>query len=374
MQLKGGARGANRAILITGASSGIGYATALRLAKSHWRVFATVRKDEDGERLAAEGKGRVHPIKLDVTDQQSILAASAAVEVELDGCGLGALLNNAGIGLTAPVEFTSNEALRQIFEVNLFGQIAVIRAFLPLLRTGRGRIVNVGSVADHLTPPFGGAMAASKAAFASMSSALRLELKPQGIDVVIIEPGSINTPAVDKTLGSIDGQIAALGRDAESLYGSAMRRRPNFLPNGAFRQPTRGRGGRNRARAQCPKAENALSGRQGSTKADVAFLGAARTPARRCRTEDVRTAAEDALTSYSAAPSAPDNSAVVGRPFKALRGPHRSLTLIWPPFPVFRCSGADGGGRAIVMGRWAAGSSRSGWRRSIRHPEHDRAS
>jgi NAD(P)-dependent dehydrogenase (short-subunit alcohol dehydrogenase family) len=214
---------AERSILVTGASTGIGRAAALRLAGSGWRVFATVRRQEDAERLAAGGNGHIHPVRLDVTDRGSVLAAAAALEAELEGRGLDALLNNAGIGLTAPVEFTSDEALQKIFDVNLFGQVAVIRAFLPLLRLARGRILNIGSVADHLTPPFAGAMAASKAAFASMSSALRLELKEQGIDVVIIEPGSIDTPAVDKTLGSIDRQIAALGRDAEALYGQAMR-------------------------------------------------------------------------------------------------------------------------------------------------------
>ena len=162
-------------------------------------------------------------MKLDVTDPQSVGRALAGIEKKLAGGGLNALLNNAGVGLTAPVEFTSAEALRSIFEVNLFGQIAVIQAFLPLLRRAQGRIVNIGSVADHLTPPFGGAMAASKAAFASMTAALRLELKPQGVEVILIEPGSINTPAVDKTLGGIERKIADLGGEGASLYGGAMR-------------------------------------------------------------------------------------------------------------------------------------------------------
>lgn len=213
----------NRSVLITGASTGIGRATAVRLARGSWRVFATVRKDEDGERLAVEGKGRIQPIKLDVTNSKSIAAAAEELQGALGDGGLDALINNAGVGLTAPVEFTSAKAFRTIFEVNLFGQIAVIQAFLPLLRKARGRIVNIGSVADHLTPPFGGAMAASKAAFASMSAALRLELKPQQVDVVLIEPGSINTPAVDKTLGGIDRKIEDLGPDGAALYGSGMR-------------------------------------------------------------------------------------------------------------------------------------------------------
>lgn len=212
-----------RSILVTGASTGIGRATALLLAANGWRVFATVRNDEDGERLESDAAGRLRPVMLDVTDPQSIEDAAAEIGEVLGDHGLDALVNNAGIGLTAPVEFTAPDALRRIFEVNLFGQVAVIQAFLPLVRRARGRIVNIGSVADHLSPPFGGAMAASKAAFASMTAALRLELRAHEIEVVLIEPGSIDTPAVGKTFGSVDRQIAALGTNAEALYGNAMR-------------------------------------------------------------------------------------------------------------------------------------------------------
>lgn len=215
---------ADRSILITGASTGIGRATALLLAARGWRVFATVRKLGDGDRLERDGHGRVQAVQIDVTDRPSISRAALEVEVALGGRGLDALLNNAGVGLTAPVEFTSAEALRNIFEVNLFGQIAVIQDFMPLLRRARGRMINVGSVADHITPPFGGAMAASKAAFASMSAALRLELRPEGIEVILVEPGSIDTPAVEKTLGDIDRRIASLGANAEALYGNNMRK------------------------------------------------------------------------------------------------------------------------------------------------------
>jgi NAD(P)-dependent dehydrogenase (short-subunit alcohol dehydrogenase family) len=215
---------AQRSILITGASSGIGRATTLRLAQRGWRVFATVRKADDGERLAAETGGGVEPVTLDVTDRRSIAGAEQKVAAALRGEGLDALLNNAGVGLTTPVEFTTEEALRNIFEVNLFGQISVIQEFLPLLRRARGRMINIGSVADHLTPPFGGAMAASKAAFASMSAALRLELRLQGIAVILIEPGSIDTPAVEKTLGGVEAKIGQLGGEGAALYGNAMRK------------------------------------------------------------------------------------------------------------------------------------------------------
>jgi NAD(P)-dependent dehydrogenase (short-subunit alcohol dehydrogenase family) len=108
--------------------------------------------------------------------------------------------------------------------VNLFGQISVIQAFLPLLRRAKGRIVNMGSVGDHLSPPFAGVLASSKAAFASVSSSLRMELRAQGIYVIVVEPGSINTPAVEKTLGGVEKQIASLPPEGARLYAVGIRR------------------------------------------------------------------------------------------------------------------------------------------------------
>jgi NAD(P)-dependent dehydrogenase (short-subunit alcohol dehydrogenase family) len=157
-----------KTILVTGASSGIGRATALRLAHNGWRVFAAVRKDVDAKDLEAEAKGTLETVRLDVVDHDSVYAAAREVEARLQGRGLDGLFNNAGIGLTSPIEHTTPATLRQIYEINLFGQIDVIQAFLPLIRRAQGRIINAGSVGDHLTPPFGGAMASSKAAFASM--------------------------------------------------------------------------------------------------------------------------------------------------------------------------------------------------------------
>jgi NAD(P)-dependent dehydrogenase (short-subunit alcohol dehydrogenase family) len=213
-----------RAIVITGASSGIGRATALRLARNGWRVFATVRSPQDARDLECAARNGLEAISMEVTDPGSIAAAANEVRRRLNGQGLDALFNNAGIGTTAPVECTSPALLREIFDVNLFGQIATIQVFLPLIRSATGRIINTGSVGDHLTPPFGGALASSKAAFASMSAALRLELRPQGIHVCLIEPGAINTPAVAKTLGGVDKQIAHLPPAAAALYAENMKR------------------------------------------------------------------------------------------------------------------------------------------------------
>jgi len=213
-----------KSIVITGASSGIGRAASLRLALHGWRVFAGVRKDSDAQALGSDSQGRLETILLDVTDRESILRAAHEVGTRLGGRGLDALFNNAGIGSTSPIEYTSLDQLRETFEVNLFGQIATIQAFLPLIRAAKGRIINTGSVGDHVAPPFIGPLASSKAAFASMSAALRLELRPQGIGVCVLEPGAINTPAVEKTLGGVERTIASLPPEGAALYGEPMRR------------------------------------------------------------------------------------------------------------------------------------------------------
>jgi NAD(P)-dependent dehydrogenase (short-subunit alcohol dehydrogenase family) len=212
-----------RSIVVTGASSGIGRATALRLARGGWRVFATVRKQADAESLTAEAAGGLETILLDLADRASIAAAADAVAIRLGGRGLDALFNNAGMGMTVPIEYLSPDYLRLTFEVNVFGQIAMTQAFLPLIRKAKGRIVNTGSVGDHLTPPFASAVAAPKAAFASLTMGLRLELKSQGIRVILVEPGAINTPAVQKTMGEVEATIAALPAEGRTLYAKPMR-------------------------------------------------------------------------------------------------------------------------------------------------------
>jgi NAD(P)-dependent dehydrogenase (short-subunit alcohol dehydrogenase family) len=213
-----------RSVLITGASSGIGKATLLRLARRGWRVFAAVRKEADAKAIGAEGITNVETVLLDVIDKRSIQCAAADIGARLERSGLDGLFNNAGIGIISPVESVSPEELRHVFEVNVFGQIDVIQAFLPLIRKAKGRIINSGSVGDHITPPFGGALAGSKAAFASMTAALRLELRSQGIRVCLIEPGSINTPAGEKTLGGPEKTISNWAPAARELYADPFRR------------------------------------------------------------------------------------------------------------------------------------------------------
>lgn len=220
-------------VFITGASSGIGRATALLLAGHGFRVFAGVRKPTDGASLASQSAGRIVPIEIDVTIPDAVTAAAQKVDEQVGDDGLGGLVNNAGIGTPAPVEYMGTEALRRQFEVNVFGQVAVTQAFLPLIRRGKGRIVNVGSVGSHIAIPFGGALCGSKGAFTLLSDALRLELRPYGIHVCLIEPGAISTPAVEKTLGDAEAIIAALPPEGAARYGDKLR---EFVRRGHARE------------------------------------------------------------------------------------------------------------------------------------------
>ncbi len=198
-----------RTALVTGASSGIGSACALRLSGDGWRVFAGVRRARDAPAGTEE-------IRLDVTNADEIRAASERIG-ELD-----ALVNNAGIAISMPLEFVPLEELRRQFDVNVVGQVAVTQAFLPQLRRSRGRIVFVGSIAGRSALPFLGAYAASKHALAAVAATLRLELRPFGIAVSIVEPGSIRTPIWAKS----SELAASLARDAppalRDLYGERI--------------------------------------------------------------------------------------------------------------------------------------------------------
>ena len=195
--------------LITGASTGIGQATALRIAASGWTVLAGVRDAAAGERLAAAGPaGRVVPVQLDVTDGAQIAAAAELVAATPGATvrgGLDALVNNAGIGIGGPLEVIGEDDWRRQFDVNFFGQIAVTRAMLPALRAPRGRIVFLSSIGGRVAMGFNGPYAASKHAIEAVGDALRVELHSSGIQVGLIEPGSVATPIWDKSRGAADG-------------------------------------------------------------------------------------------------------------------------------------------------------------------------
>jgi NAD(P)-dependent dehydrogenase (short-subunit alcohol dehydrogenase family) len=202
-----------RTALVTGASSGIGTATASRLARFGWRVLAGVRREGD----APEG---TEEVLLDVTDGAQIEAAAERVE-ELHG-----LVNNAGIALASPLEFVPLEELRRQLEVNVLGQVAVTQAFLPALRRARGRIVFIGSIAGKSALPFLGPYAASKHAIEAIADSLRVELSPWGIGVTLVEPGTIKTPIWTRSASRVDELLETMdGRDRmESLYGERIAR------------------------------------------------------------------------------------------------------------------------------------------------------
>ena len=209
-----------RAVVITGASTGIGRASALRLARHGHKVFAGVRKEADGESLTRE-EPRITPVMLDVTDRASIEAAAEQIYGQQNGRGLEGLVNNAGIGVAAPLEILDPKDLRKQFEVNVFGLVETTQVFLPAIRTARGRIVNIGSIAGR-TPalPLVGPYAASKWAVEALSDALRLELQRWGIKVSIVEPGNISTPIWEKSTSEFD-EISAAGKE---LYARLIER------------------------------------------------------------------------------------------------------------------------------------------------------
>ncbi|MFF8812376.1 SDR family oxidoreductase [Streptomyces pactum] len=210
-----------RAVLVTGASTGLGRACALHLEHTGFRVFAGVRKDTDGKELAEESAhGRVVPVRIDVTDETSVRAAAARIGDELGpGHALFGLVNNAGVCVSAPLECVPPERLRWQLETNVVGQLAVTQAFLPHLRRSRGRIVNVTSGLGTVALPYLGAYAAAQFAKEAMSDVFRRELRGFGVAVSVVQPGAIMTPIWQKVsevardaLRAADGTVGELYR------------------------------------------------------------------------------------------------------------------------------------------------------------------
>ncbi len=215
---------AERYVLITGASSGIGRACALDLDARGFHVFATVRRAADARSLAAEASPRLRTLRLDVTDPASIAAAAATMGEASGSDGLWGLVNNAGIALAAPLEAMPLDDFRRQFEVNVFGVMAVTQAFLPLVRRARGRIVLMGSIGGISVIPFVGAYCASKFALEAMADSLRMELGPWGIEVAIVEPGTVATPIWHKGEAEADAILARAEPSVAALYRERMER------------------------------------------------------------------------------------------------------------------------------------------------------
>jgi len=198
-------RQARRTVVITGAGSGIGAATTIRLDEDGWRVFACVHSPDDGAVIDRQTSERVTVLPLDVTNADSIKDAAAAVDLALGGEGLHALIDNAGVAVAGPLETLPIDNLRSQLDVNVVGQVATTQQFLPMLRrTAGSRVIFVGSIGGKIATGFAGAYHASKYAMEAIADAWRQELLPDGISVVIVEPGPLATPIWSKAAKTLD--------------------------------------------------------------------------------------------------------------------------------------------------------------------------
>jgi NAD(P)-dependent dehydrogenase (short-subunit alcohol dehydrogenase family) len=189
-----------------------------------WRVFAGVRKDSDARSLRREASGLLTPVRLEVTDPRSIRLARNTVRGAVGTAGLSGLVNNAGIAYGGPIELLDLDELRGAFEVNFFGLIAVTQAFLPLLRLGRGRVVNISSVSGMVASPFLSPYTTSKWAVEALSDALRVELHPWKLEVSVVRPGAINTPIWSKGRVTGDKILKRAPKELGRYYGPVVKR------------------------------------------------------------------------------------------------------------------------------------------------------
>jgi NAD(P)-dependent dehydrogenase (short-subunit alcohol dehydrogenase family) len=225
-----------RSLLITGVSTGIGYGVAKEFVGRGYRVFGSVRREADAERLTDEFGPNFVSLVFDVTDAEAVRAAAGEVGEELGGSTLTGLVNNAGVGIGGPLALQPLGEVSTHFEVNVVGLISVTQAFLPLLGMGRprveepGKIVNIGSTGGKIAMPFIGAYAGTKHAVEGISDSMRRELMPYGIDVVLIEPGAVRTEIWEKG-------ASQAGRYAETDYAEPLekfRRYADGLAKGGF--------------------------------------------------------------------------------------------------------------------------------------------
>ena len=217
-------------LLVTGASGSIGRATAVRLARGGHRVYAAARRQEPLNALASQNPG-IQALPLDVTDADSIAAAAGRINADTAGRGPDVIINAAGIAVLGPAEAIPAEQVRHQFEVNLVGPLAVARTFLPAMRSrGSGRIVNVSSILGRFALPGTGVYSASKFALEAVSDAMRAELAPFGVSVVLVEPGVTDTPLYSDAVTRSDDFAAGFGAYRATVPGGAA------LPDRLMRQ------------------------------------------------------------------------------------------------------------------------------------------
>ncbi len=209
-----------RSVLVTGASTGIGYACVQAISYAGFITFAGVRTEADAERVSSL-HANVRPLLLDVTIPQQITAAANAIRVS--GAPLCGLVNNAGVAVAGPLEYLPLEDFRRQFEINVFGALAVTQAMLPLLRaSGNAHVVFMSSVSGQIAPPFIGPYASSKFAVEAMADALRMEFSPFGIRVSVVQPGNVRTPIWQKGRDAKDDLVRRMPQDAVTHYGEAV--------------------------------------------------------------------------------------------------------------------------------------------------------
>jgi len=216
-----------KSILISGASTGIGKAAALYLDQKGFKVYAGVRRAEDGKRLEKQSR-QLKSLLLDVTQEEDVQKALDTISKENDGHLFG-LINNAGIVVLGPMECLDSQDLQLQIDVNVLGVARLIRSSLPLLRKSHGRIINISSTSGLLALPFAGAYAASKFALEGLSDSLRVELRPFGVEVILIEPGAVATPLWQKTQEQIKGLKHKTKPEVFDLYDSYINKSSRII-------------------------------------------------------------------------------------------------------------------------------------------------
>nr|WP_171782333.1 SDR family oxidoreductase [Isoptericola halotolerans] len=204
-------------VVVSGASTGLGAATTRTLAERGFHVLAGVRREQDGERLRQAG---AEPVNLDVTHAEDI--ARLAARIDASGKPLRAVVNNAGLAANAPVETLPLEDWRAVFDVNVFGAVALTQALLPALHRSSGRVVNITSIGGKVAMPAFGAYSGSKFALEAISDSLRQELAPHGVQVVIVEPGGMRTEMGSRGTSAAEGQLERMTPRQRDLYGETM--------------------------------------------------------------------------------------------------------------------------------------------------------
>ena len=219
--------GAQRLVVVTGASTGMGAAAARELARRGFHVLAGVRRDRDADAIRTTG---VEPVILDITESEHV--AALAARVAGDPRPLHALVNNAGIQVNAPVEVLPMAQWRSVFEVNLFGHIAVTQALLPVLLRSGGRVINISSIGGRIAMPTYGAYAGAKFALEAVSDSLRREVAPLGVRVVVVEPGGVRTEMATRGIATANDLAARMTPEQQERYGSLVRAINTLMASG----------------------------------------------------------------------------------------------------------------------------------------------